>query len=798
MNVSNVLEQLDKLFAKHDIQAIEAFLTKQLEISYEEQDFSSCVTILNELIGFYRDLSKHDKAIKYCDEVLSLMNDLGLSGTIAFATTLLNIANAYRAASLLEEALAIYNKILPIYESELSKTDIRFASFYNNLSLLYQEMNRFEDAVDCQYKALDIISILDDEIKIAITHSNLGASLLQLGKTKDAIHHLSIALNIFDKYDEKDFHYSAAMHAMGNAYFTLHELEKALEYYCSALEEQYKQCGKSDAYYRILDNLNIVEKALGIPVTKEQDTNKHIKGLELSRMFYEEIGKKAIECQYPELLSQISIGLVGEGSECFGFDDHISTDHDFGPGFCIWMPEDLYVTHGQKLQVLYDTLPTTFKGYTRIHKSGKNRIGVLSIDRFFKQYVGYRDAMEIPDSDAVFQISDDGMATILNGAIFHDPNKQFSNKRNAFYDAFTEEIWNVKIAKSLMELGQYGQSNYPRAMKRGDYVTAQITLYKYVETLLQLVHYLNHKFPPYYKWLKKSASKLERLAVLSDLTNALADFADSREAFKEDASGATDKVLGTIEIIASLIIHELKETSLIKENEVSSEELFLEVYGQTLYQNTLIKIQNQAKPTKDQLIETLIQLEWNAFDKVENIGGRADCQDDINTFTIMRKSQYLTWTDTMLQSYIHDFEVANRKDWNLITEKYARMMRSTNPSEYEQLKNNLPSLTDRQVEIIEEIVKIQVDWMEDFAIRYPNLASNSRSIHTYEDTPWNTSYETYLRGELSTYSEKTLKLYGDFIVTLLRDKENLAEMTMRNTTNLYGYTSLEEAERVLL
>ncbi|MGN1171209.1 MAG: DUF4125 family protein, partial [Lachnospiraceae bacterium] len=69
--------------------------------------------------------------------------------------------------------------------------------------------------------------------------------------------------------------------------------------------------------------------------------------------------------------------------------------------------------------------------------------------------------------------------------------------------------------------------------------------------------------------------------------------------------------------------------------------------------------------------------------------------------------------------------------------------------------------------------------------------------HTGEDTLWNTSYETYLRGELSTYSDRTLELYGRFITELCRQGKNLAEMTLSNTAVLYGYESLEDLEKRL-
>ena len=84
--------------------------------------------------------------------------------------------------------------------------------------------------------------------------------------------------------------------------------------------------------------------------------------------------------------------------------------------------------------------------------------------------------------------------------------------------------------------------------------------------------------------------------------------------------------------------------------------------------------------------------------------------------------------------------------------------------------------------------------MEDFAKQYPKLAGQARNIHTTEDTAWNTSYETYLRGELLTYSETLLQQYGAWIVQLHRNGKNLAEMTMTNTAAFYHYISLEEAE----
>ncbi len=198
-----------------------------------------------------------------------------------------------------------------------------------------------------------------------------------------------------------------------------------------------------------------------------------------------------------------------------------------------------------------------------------------------------------------------------------------------------------------------------------------------------------------------------------------------------------------------------------------------------------------------ELIDKIIELEWKQFDRVKNEGGRASCQDNFGTFSIMRKSQYFTWNDELLNHYYQDLLAAEQSGWNLITEKYARMMKSTAPEEYARLETELPVRSEERERITEEIVKIQVAWMEKFAEKFPKMAGNARSIHTYEDNAWNTSYETYLRGELGTYGEETFVLYGRFVAELLSAGRNLAYETMNHTAKLYGYESVEDAEEKL-
>lgn len=198
---------------------------------------------------------------------------------------------------------------------------------------------------------------------------------------------------------------------------------------------------------------------------------------------------------------------------------------------------------------------------------------------------------------------------------------------------------------------------------------------------------------------------------------------------------------------------------------------------------------------RENLIAEIIAYEWEAFHNAPNEGGPAYCQQDPETFGIMRRSQYLPWPEDLLASWLEDLKTAAAQGWNVMTEKYARMEESLDPRRYEAIRHMLPQRSEMHRAVTEQIVQIQVSWMEEFAAEYPKVAGRARNIHTSEDTRCATSYETYLRAELGTYSDETLKRYGRFIVELFRAGENLAQMIMTNTARLYGYADLDAAEK---
>lgn len=192
------------------------------------------------------------------------------------------------------------------------------------------------------------------------------------------------------------------------------------------------------------------------------------------------------------------------------------------------------------------------------------------------------------------------------------------------------------------------------------------------------------------------------------------------------------------------------------------------------------------------MIDKIIAIEWEMFNNVRNINGRASCQDDWETFEIMRKSQFMCWSEKTCLSYLEDLEVAKAIGRNLIQEKYAYMMATTDPKAYQEIQPLLPVIEKDRQALIDGVVAIEVEMTESFYAQYPILKTRARPIHTSQDRIDETSSETYLRAELATYSPNTLISYIQDVLTMVENGINLIEQTVQNELIMYGYHSLDD------
>jgi hypothetical protein len=196
----------------------------------------------------------------------------------------------------------------------------------------------------------------------------------------------------------------------------------------------------------------------------------------------------------------------------------------------------------------------------------------------------------------------------------------------------------------------------------------------------------------------------------------------------------------------------------------------------------------------EQTLAEIIEREWVMFQGVQGLDGPAPCQQDRRTFDIMRAGQVQAWTEGIAQSYLDDLRQADKAGRNLMTEKYARMMQSTSPCECRGIGDVLPEPDRHAEELVDRVARLSLRFREEVEHRYPFLSGRGRPIRAWDDDRFTTSFETYLRGELATYSTHTLQLIEDHYEALQAAGENPAETILRYTVERYGFASLEEAE----
>ncbi len=269
-------------------------------------------------------------------------------------------------------------------------------------------------------------------------------------------------------------------------------------------------------------------------------------GLEMARGYFEEFGLPMLKAQFPHLLPVVAAGLTGSGSECFGFDDAVSADHDYEPGFCLFLPGEEIVSRRDAflLERAYAALPREYMGLRRglVAPVGGPRRGVLRAAEFYLLKTGTPDGrlslrqwLSTPDS---------ALAEAVNGQIFLDDSGLVTRVRERL-SCPPEDIVRKKLAGQLLLMAQSGPYNYARCLAHGETGAAQLAAVEFVRASMRAVFLLNRAYEPYYKWSFRAMRGLKELSLLAELLEYLLT-TDNSPALREEKQAVMEGIAADI------------------------------------------------------------------------------------------------------------------------------------------------------------------------------------------------------------------------------------------------------------
>ncbi|MBQ7432110.1 MAG: DUF4037 domain-containing protein [Lachnospiraceae bacterium] len=527
MNIQDFIEGLDALFGTATQQDIETYGVKGLAQAKEEGDVQAQIIILNEMLGFYRESSQYDKVRTTVGEILDLMGQEGLEGTIPYGTALLNCGNALRAAGDLTESMDCYRQVFEIFDGQVPPEDFQYAELYNNVSLLYQELGRFDMAGKCLHNALSIIRQMPDKgFETAVTYVNLANSELQEEKLTEAVTHARLGEVLFEQLGVRDNHRAAGLAAMGEVCERQQEYQRAAGFYSQAADMVEQYMGQTEGYQRLVERRENAWQTVAEEFAREKEVflqkkaNEdalHTKGLEVSRDFFKTDCAKMIREQFPDYADRIGAGKFGEGSDCYGYDDAYSEDHDFGPGCYLWLKEKDAAEIGEALQNAYEAcLASYVENHGLVSNLPASRMGVWTEEKLLLHVLG---TTKLPQTiEEWLAIPEVHLAEFANGFVFWGTDGKIKEMRQKMM-CYPEEVQKVLLAQRVTEFSQNGQYNYRRMANRQDFVAASLMKHAAIHAALRIVCLCNKQYAPHEKWLYRTAKSTvwKRLRTVCEL-----------------------------------------------------------------------------------------------------------------------------------------------------------------------------------------------------------------------------------------------------------------------------------------
>lgn len=717
-------EEFDLINNKHNIEDTKNFLASYLENAIKNKNDVGIIECLNEAIGFYRDIEEFDISVNYSKSLYELLNKIHISKDALFISYI-NIANSYRAANMASPASYFFNEALNIYKKYELDNKYELASLYNNYGLLLTNSNK-NLALEEFNNALSVLKEINNELRIGITYVNIANIYLKDEEFKNVKKYLDLAEKIFDKY-QNDFHYSYFLALKAKYLYLTCDNFEAITYYKKALRNIDKFQGKTKTYFDLLDEYKNCLDGYG----------GYVNLIDISKVLFDEMFK-----DFPsDLLNDVVIGLFGYGSECNYLDDYKSYDHDFEPGFIILYKDDLDEKNVLRLKEFYNRIP---EFYEEFYIRKISRHGVF-------KYSSYLESIGIKD---INNIGLESLNLLTNGKIFYQGFDDFKHLRTNEITKYRLHIYD-RLANNILEINQLIY-NIDREKDRENDINSKYLIQLLTDKFI-FNYFLANKIIPIHD--------KERLKMISK----------SCKHYKLIKKLVNNKYAEVKEDIINILLKELKKFGLIKNINSS----FIEDYRDEI----LINKENYL--SKLNLSKQICDIEWEMHQKLNSVDGIVECQTNDSYYKIMRISQHINMSISFLESYLNDLNYAKENGLSLPFIKYAFMEETTNKEMYEKVKDYLPIISEKRKMLQENIISLQLEMFEKYLKKNKIDKDKMRTIYTSTDSAYNASYETYLRAELSSYSEKSVMEYGLNLVQYSKNKINFVEIVVNTSKYLY-------------
>lgn len=234
----DITKVLDEFYKKEDVAGAGEFLESCLKRLREEKNTALELTVLSELMGFYRRNGNGTAAREVCLRGIELLEKGSVPDSLSKAAIWINAATTLCSCRSVDEDIEYFERAREIYLRLLRANDPLWASYYNNLATALESKNRLAEARENYLKALEIASRTYQPCSVAVTAVNLACLASKAGDEGETDKYVGTAWDALERERDRGEKYAfacrkcaEAMDLLGYFYYAARLNERADKIY---------------------------------------------------------------------------------------------------------------------------------------------------------------------------------------------------------------------------------------------------------------------------------------------------------------------------------------------------------------------------------------------------------------------------------------------------------------------------------------------------------------------------------------------------------------------------------------